>query len=69
MHDQRDLTGVGAWWRIAWRALDTLRERHHTRAALANMTSRELADIGMTACDRAMALTRHAWADPDSNRN
>lgn len=68
-HDERDITGSTAWWRIAWRAFAILRERKHTRAALANMTPRELADIGMTACDRAMALARHAWADPDSNRN
>jgi uncharacterized protein YjiS (DUF1127 family) len=69
IHEQRDIAGSAAWWRIAWRAFGRLRERKDTRVALANMTQRELADIGMTACDRAMALARHEWADPDSNRN
>jgi hypothetical protein len=36
---------------------------------LANMTERARADIGMTASDRAMALLRSEWADPDSHRN
>jgi uncharacterized protein YjiS (DUF1127 family) len=66
---QRDITGLAAWWSLAWRAFGIWRERKRARAALAKMTERELADIGMTASDRAMALEGHQWADPDSNRN
>jgi uncharacterized protein YjiS (DUF1127 family) len=64
-----DVTAFTAWWSDARRAFDVWRGRQHTRAALANMTARELADIGMTTCDRAMTLARHNWADPDSSRN
>ena len=66
---QPDMTAFTAWWSIARRAFDIWRERRYTRAALANMTARELADIGMTPCDRTMALAGRGWVDPDRNRN
>ena len=50
-------------------AIRLRREQRHARAALTNMTARDLADIGLTACDRSMALMTHDWFDPDSIRN
>jgi uncharacterized protein YjiS (DUF1127 family) len=54
---------------MARRAFGLWRERSHARAALTGMTARELADIGLTACDRGMALSVRDWFDPDSHRN
>jgi uncharacterized protein YjiS (DUF1127 family) len=50
-------------------AIHLRREQRQARAALINMTARDLSDIGLTACDRSMALITHNWFDPDSNRN
>jgi uncharacterized protein YjiS (DUF1127 family) len=51
------------------RAFRLWRERRHARAALSGMTARDLADIGLTASDRTMALAMRDWNDPDSGRN
>jgi uncharacterized protein YjiS (DUF1127 family) len=55
--------------RMTRRAFGFWRQRRHAWAALSGMTARDLADIGLTACDRAMALETRDWHDPDNNRN
>jgi uncharacterized protein YjiS (DUF1127 family) len=57
------------YWRMARRAFGIWRQRNDLRTVLSDMTERELADIGMTMCDRAMALACRKWTDPNSNRN
>jgi uncharacterized protein YjiS (DUF1127 family) len=64
-HPMADGRGCEAWWRAfaAWRA------QRQARAALAQMTPRALADIGMTPCDRTMALVKWSWNDPGGRRD
>jgi uncharacterized protein YjiS (DUF1127 family) len=54
-----------AGWSMARRVFVVRSELTRARAILANMTARDLADIGVTACDRAMALRNREWTDPD----
>ena len=61
--------GLGIWWSLAWRAFAVWRAQRQARAALAQMTARDLADIGMTPCDRTMALASRGWNDPGGRRD
>ena len=44
-------------WGMMRNMLDGWRTRRRERAMLASMTIRELTDIGMTGCDRSVALS------------
>jgi uncharacterized protein YjiS (DUF1127 family) len=53
------------WGMMMRKLLDDWHIRRRERAALASMTTRELTDIGMTECDRSVALSGwHRLSNP-----